>query len=90
MPGNGAPDDRGLQAEQAIEEFRSATQQAIRAWSDAKLDAVIARLRREGSRTGESIALLMFLEDARLRRHEARAYSDGKGADPPRTIFQVP
>lgn len=81
------PNGEWQAAEHAIEDFKAAAQQAIRSWSDAKLDAVIARLRQEGSRKGDNIALLMFLEDARLRRHELRAFSDGKGADPPRIIF---
>ena len=84
------PGGEAQAAEHAIEDLKEAAQQAIRSWSDARLDAVIARLRREGSRKGENIALLMFLEDARLRRHELRAYTDGKGAGPPGIIFQAP
>ena len=88
---DGRPHDGEWQAaEHAIEDFKVAAQQAIRAWSDAKLDAVIARLRQEGSSKGDNIALLLFLEDARLRRHEVRVFSDGKGADQPRIIFQAP
>ena len=81
------PDGEWQAAEHAIEDFKVAAQQAIRAWSDAKLDAVIARLRQEGSGKGDHIALLLFLEDARLRRHQLRAFSDGKGAEPPRILF---
>jgi hypothetical protein len=40
---------------------------------------VIARLRQEGTRKPDNFALLMFLEDARLRRHEMRSHADGKG-----------
>ena len=81
MSGTGAREDGDQQAtEQAIAEFRVAAERTIGAWSDAKLDAVIARLRQEGVRKPDSFALLMFLEDARVRRHEMRAHSDGRGA----------
>lgn len=81
MAGNGNHDDgEKLAAEHAIAEFRVATEQTVGAWSDAKLDAVIARLRQDGTGKPDNFALLMFLEDARLRRHEVRSRSDGKGA----------
>ena len=66
-------------AERAIEEFRMAAERTVGAWSDARLDAVIARLRRDSTRKPDNVALLMFLDDARLRRHEMRSHSDGKG-----------
>ena len=80
MAGNGERDDGDQQAtEHAIADFRAAAEQTIGAWSDAKLDAVIARLRRDSPRKPDQFALLMFLEDARLRRHEMRSHGDGKG-----------
>lgn len=71
-------------AEHAIAHFRATTDRTIGEWSDAQLDAVIERLRRDGSRQPDSFSLLMFLEDARLRRHElrSRSFTDGKGAHP--------
>jgi hypothetical protein len=74
-----AEDGEQLAAEHAIAEFRGAADRTVGAWSDAKLDAVIARLRQEGTRKPDNFALLMFLEDARLRRHEMRSHADGKG-----------
>jgi hypothetical protein len=68
-----------LAAEHAIAEFRVAADRTVGAWSDAKLNAVIARLRQDGTRKPDNFALLMFLEDARLRRLELRFHSDGKG-----------
>ena len=72
-------DGEQLAAEHAIAEFRVVADRTVGAWSDARLDAVITRLRQEGTRKPDNFALLMFLEDARLRRHEMRARSDGKG-----------
>lgn len=66
-------------AESAIADFRATTERAISEWSDLKLDAVIARLRRDSAHKPENIAILMFLEDARLRRHQLRMHPDGKG-----------
>jgi hypothetical protein len=80
MSGNGERDDRDHQAtEHALADFRAAAERTVGAWSDAKLDAVIARLRRDSPGKPDNFALLMFLEDARLRRHEMRSHSDGKG-----------
>ena len=69
-------------AEHAIAHFRATADRTIGEWSDAQLDAVIERLRRDGSRQPDRFSLLMFLEDARLRRHELRSriFTDGKGA----------
>lgn len=68
--------------EHAIASFRATADRAIGEWSDEKLNTVIARLRLDSRRRPDSFALLMFLEDARLRRHELRATLniDGKGA----------
>lgn len=80
MPRDGkSQEGEQLAAEHAIAEFRVAADRTVGAWSDAKLNAVIARLRQEGTRKPDNFALLMFLEDARLRRHEMRSHSDGKG-----------
>lgn len=80
MSRDGKSEDGGhLAADHAIAEFRVAADRTVGAWSDAKLDAVITRLRQDGTRQPDNFALLMFLEDARLRRHEMRAHSNGKG-----------
>jgi len=89
MPGDGkAHDGDGKQqegehstAEQHIASFQATTHRAIGEWTDSQLDAVIARLRRDGTNRPERFALLMFLEDAPLQRHQLRArlYTDGKG-----------
>ena len=82
--GDGRTDGKHSTAEQRIASFQAATHRAIGEWSDAQLDAVIARLRQDGTSRPERFALLMFLEDARLQRHELRArlYTDGKGSQP--------
>ena len=76
------PDGHGQSAELAIEQLRESAEQTIGAWTDDKLDAVIARLRGDSARRPDNFALLMFLEDARLRRHELRAFTDGKSDFP--------
>ena len=82
MRGDGKQDGNSHSAEFAIEQLRKSAEQTIGAWSDDKLAAVIARLRRDSAQRPANIALLMFLEDARLRRHELRAFSDGKSDFP--------
>ena len=79
-------DGHGQSAEFAIEQLRKSAEQTIGAWSDDKLAAVIARLRRDSAQRPDNFALLMFLEDARLRRHELRAFTDGK-SDFPKEAF---
>jgi len=80
MSSNGNRDDEDqLATEHALADFRAATERTIGTWSDAKLNAVIVKLRHDSTRKPENVALLMFLEDARLRRHEMRSHSDGKG-----------
>src|SRR5688572_29978694 len=80
MSSNGNRDDEDqLATEHALADFRAATERTIGTWSDAKLNAVIVKLRHDSTRKPENVALLMFLEDARLRRHEMRSDSDGKG-----------
>ena len=82
------PDDREqLGEEQAVAEFRMAADRTIGAWSDAKLNAVIARLRLTSTRKPDHFALLMFLEDARLRRHQMRAHTEGKGDPSLETVW---
>jgi hypothetical protein len=86
MPEDGKEQhDDQTTADHAIATFRATADRAIGEWSDQKLNAVIARLRQDSRRRPDSFALLMFLEDARLRRHELRATlnSDGKGAQEP-------
>ena len=85
MPGDGKHQDGDQPfTEHAIAHFRETTDRTIGEWSDIQLDAVIARLRSDGSRRPDNFSLLMFLEDARLRRHElrAQAFTDGKGTSP--------
>ena len=86
MRGDGKQDGHVHSAEFAIEQLRKSAEQTIGAWADDKLDAVIARLRRDSTRRPDNFALLMFLEDARLRRHELRAFGDGK-SDFPKEAF---
>jgi hypothetical protein len=88
MPdGKDREQDGGAQsAEFAIEQLRKSAEQTIGAWTDDRLDAVIARLRQESAHRPDNFALLMFLEDARLRRHELRSFTDGK-RDFPKEAF---
>ena len=85
MSGNGKHlDGEPSTAEHRIANFEAATHRAIAEWSDAELDAVIGKLRRDASGKPDRFALLLFLEDARLQRHEQRAnhHSDGNGRRP--------
>ena len=89
MAGDGKRQDGEQHStEKAIADFRATADRTIGEWSDAQLDAVIVRLRQDGTRQPDSFSLLMFLEDARLRRHELRAqrYTDGKGTRPDITL----
>ena len=86
MQSDGKQDRNPHSAEFAIEQLRKSAEQTIGAWPDDKLDAVIARLRRDRARRPDNFALLMFLEDARLRRHELRSFTDGK-SDFPKEAF---
>lgn len=80
MQGDGRLHDGGLNsAELAIADLRASADRTIGEWSDAQLDAVIARLRQDSPKRPDNFALRMFLEDARLRRHEQRIYCNGKG-----------
>jgi hypothetical protein len=79
MPHDGKPDHAHHPADSAIDALRATAERTISEWSDSKLDQVITRLREGASRQPDNFALLMFLEDARLRRHELRQFSDGKG-----------
>jgi hypothetical protein len=79
MPHDGTGDHPDHPADSAIDALRANAERTISEWSDSKLDQVIARLRDSASRKPDNFALLMFLEDARLRRHELRHFSDGKG-----------
>ena len=76
---DGRPHDA---TEHAIEQLRAATTRTIVAWTDAELDAVIQRLRQDSRGRPDNFALLMFLEDARLYRHEARFRNQGDGLGP--------
>ena len=71
----------------AIEQLRAATTRTIVAWTDAELAAVILRLRQDSRGRPDNFALLMFLEDARLHRHEARIRGQSDGLQPPSPGF---